>query len=255
MLFHFRKRNSWFHRLDPGTKFIWLVCVSLLCLRFNTAASQGALLAAVLGFALLAARSPLRELWTGMRFPFWVGVPYFVLQLLALPGGGMVVLQLGSLAVTEDALDFAAAVSLRLLTLVLASFVWIVSTDPRDAVLALAQQLRVPYRFAFAVSIALRFLPLLEAEASAVREAQRLRGYGGASWRRPREKLAAWRSFGFAVFANAVRRAHHISETMDSRGFGLYPDRTYRRRLVVPRSGAALAAGSAIGTIALLIWL
>jgi len=251
--FTYRNGRSWFHRLDPGSKFIWLVCASVLCLSRDGAAFQAALLLAVLLFARFAARLSPGTIWRGMRLPFWFGVPYFALQLLVLPADGPAI-AFGPLAASAGALDYAAAVSLRLLTLVLAGFVWIASTEPRDAVLAMAQQLRIPYRFAFAVSIAMRFLPMLEAEAAAVRAAQRLRGYGGASWRRPREKLAAWRGFAFAVFANAIRRVQHTAETMDARGFGLHARRTYRRALVVPRSGLALAVVSPLAAAAVLIW-
>lgn len=250
MMFQYRHGRSWFHRLDPVSKFIWLACVSVLCFRFGTAAWQALLLFTVLALGVWAAGLPPRSLWRGIRIPFWFGVPYFFMQLLFLPGVTEFA-AFGPVTITAEALDDAAAVSLRLLTLVLASLLFIATTDPRDAVLAMAQKLRVPYRFAFAVSIALRFLPILEAEAAVVRAAQRLRGAASADaanavprLRLARQRWAARRSFAFAIFAGAVRRMQRMAETMDSRGFGLHGQRTYRRQLTTPRSGVGLTVAS-----------
>jgi energy-coupling factor transport system permease protein len=269
MLYRFLPGRSWFHCLDPLSKFVWLVSVSALCLRYETAAMQAVLLAAVVCFGRVLAGLPLLSMWRGIRLPFWFGVPYFFLQLFFLPGETPFV-AVGPITVTWEALDFAAAVSMRLLTLFLASLLFIATTDPRDVVLALAQHARVPYRFAFGISIALRFLPILEEEAALVRSAQRLRGYGAfegsgsrfgsrfgswssswfGSWRR---RLAEQRRFAFAIFANAVRRVQHIAETMEGRAFGRHPERTYRRTLVISRSGKAFAAVCLAGMAAAIL--
>jgi len=258
MLFQFRPGRSFFHRLDPASKFIWLACVSYICLRFEDAWIQAAALLAVAFMSYAAAGLPPAAVWRGVRLPFWVGVPYFFLQLLVLPGE-TTLLAVGPLAITAEALDYAAAVSMRLLTLVLGSLLFIATTDPRDAVLALTQQLRVPYRFAFAVSIALRFLPILEAEAAAVRSALRLRGGHAAGGGRGssfgvRERAQAQLRFAFAVFVGAVRRVQQIAETMESRAFGLYPDRTYRRRLRVSPAGVGLSIVSALVVASSVLW-
>jgi len=256
MIFQFQPGHTWYHRLDPVSKFVWLACVSVLCLAFETAAAQGVLLLSVVLLGRCAAGLTLRAQWRGIRLPFYFGIPYFFLQLLFLPGETSL-LAIGSVILTVEALDYAAAVSLRLLTLVLASLLFIATTDPRDVVLALAQQLRIPYRFAFAVSIALRFLPILEAEASLVRSAQRLRGLpadqSGGFRDRIKMGFANERRFAFSIFAGAVRRVQRMAEAMEGRAFGLYRGRTYLRQLRISRSGAALSFGSIIFTSLALI--
>lgn len=253
MIFQYRSGRSFFHRADPVSKLLWLVCVSALCLSFGTAAMQGILFAVVLLLGFQAAQLTPRELWRGIRLPFWFGVPYFVLQLLFLPGETQW-FAVGPVAITAEALDFAAAVSLRLLTLVLASLLFVATTDPRDVVLSLAQQLRVPYRFAFGVSIALRFLPILEAEAAIIRSAQRMREHAGVQARRSwRQRLAEQQRYALAIFSAAVRRVQHLAEAMESRAFGMHRERTYRRRLSVSPPGKALAAASIAMSIAWLL--
>lgn len=244
MIFQFQEGHSFFHRLDPLSKFIWLLCVSVIALSSEQAISQTVLLMLVILIGAVWVQLPWRTIWRGIRIPFWFGVPYFVLQLLFLPGQTEI-FSFGSYTLTAEALDYAVAVTERLLTLVLASFLYIVTTDPRDVVLAMAQKLRIPYRFAFAVSIALRFLPILEAETQLLRSAQRLRGGDPKGLR---EKLEWNKRFAFSVFTAAVRHVQQTAEAMENKAFGAARERTYRRQINVPRSGIILSAGSVLLT-------
>ncbi len=252
MLFQYKPGLSWFHKLDPITKFIWVICISILSLYYDTTISQLGLLILVVVFGIAGAGLTPFEMWKGLRIPLWFTLPYFALQLLFLPGENVLV-AIGSFAVTVEALDYAAAITLRLLILILASMLFIHSTNPRDVVLAAAQKLRVPYRFAFALSIALRFLPILEAEAITIKAAQRLRGLDRPQGLRP--WMAMQQRYIFAVFLSAVRRVHHIAEAMELKGFGAYEDRTYRHTITIPFSGKLLMGLSGVSTILGLILL
>jgi energy-coupling factor transport system permease protein len=190
-------------------------------------------------------------MWVGLRLPLWFGLPYFGLQLLFVPGTTPL-LKFGSFFLTAEALDYSAAVSLRLLTLVLASLIFIVTTDPRDVVLALAQKLRVPYRFAFAVSVALRFLPILEGEAEILRAAQKLRGQGKPEG--VRNRFEWYRRFAYSVFVITVQRVQTIAEAMENKAFGKHRERTYRRLLAISPQGKALMAVSGVLTVVLSVW-
>jgi energy-coupling factor transport system permease protein len=255
MILQYRDGMSPFHRLDPGSKFVWLICVSMLSLCWETTLPQALLFFIVFAIGVIAAQLSLGMLWRAMRIPLWLGVPYFFLQLLFLPGETSL-MTLGPLQLTTEALDFATAISLRLLTLVLASYLFVATTDPRDAILALTQQLRVPYRFAFAVAIALRFLPILEQEASYVRAMQQLRGQGQPNkWWNGMARFREFRRFAFTVFKNAIRRVHSIALTMESRAFGRYPTRTFRRELVVTLAGKIVAFVSLGSLVITLIFL
>ena len=252
MMFRYEPGNSPFHRIDPLSKFVWLVSVSVLALRYASAPMQAALFCAVALQGVLLARLSLRSLWRGLRFPLWFVVPYFVLQLVFVPGETELT-RVGTFVLTAEALDYAAAIALRLVTLILASLLFVATTDPRDVVLALAQKLRVPYRFAFAISIALRFVPVLEEEAELVRAAQRLRGLGEPAGLK---HWLSWRKrFALAVFASAIRRVQKTAEAMEAKHFGAYRDRTYRKTVTVPPAGIVLSAVSGLAAAGLLVWL
>ena len=256
MIMQYRDGTSPFHRLDPGSKFIWLVCMSILSLCWETTWPQALLFLVIFVIGIIAAQLSLGTFWRAMRIPLWLGVPYFILQLLFVPGE-TALMTWGPLQLTKEALDFATAISLRLLTLVLASYLFVATTDPRDAILALTQQLRIPYRFAFAVAIALRFLPILEQEASYVRAMQQLRGQEEAyNWWNGVARFRAFQRFAFTVFKNAIRRVHSIAMTMESRAFGRYSTRTFRRELVVTPAGKMVtfvSLGSLVITLIILI--
>lgn len=241
MMFQYDPGSSLFHRIDPLSKFIWLASVSALCLATAHPWVQLALLGGLVGCGRWGAGLRFGSMWRGLRLPFFFSLPYFVLQLLFVPGE-TVLWSIGSLQLTEEALSFAFALTLRWQSLVLSSLLFVTSTDPRDLVLALTQQARVPYRFAFGISIALRFLPILQQEATIIRDAHRLRGLGRpAEWR---AKLAAQRRYALAVFIAAVRRIETISTVMELKGFGARAERTYRRTIRFTRSGRWLAVGS-----------
>jgi energy-coupling factor transport system permease protein len=246
MIYQYQAGHSLFHQIDPISKFIWLVGVSLIALLLDTGWTQLFLLLVIIVIGNVLAGLSLHEIWRGMRIPFWFGLPYFLLQLLFLPGETEL-LRLGSFVLSTEAIDYAAAITLRFVTLVLASLLYIASTDPRHVVLALAQKLKVPYRFAFAISIALRFLPILEEEAALIRSAQRMRGMGKPEGLR--NQLYWWKSFVISIFIHAVRRVGQIAAAMDTKGFGVHRKRTYLHKLEITSQGISFAVISALLTI------
>jgi len=76
-----------------------------------------------------------------------------------------------------------------------------------------------------------RMLPLLQGEYEAIRAAHRVRGV------QEREgKLAVFsrmKRYSIPLLAGAVRQASRVALAMDARGFGAFPERSYRRRMRV----------------------
>ncbi|HSV86655.1 MAG TPA: energy-coupling factor transporter transmembrane component T, partial [Levilinea sp.] len=90
------------------------------------------------------------------------------------------------------------------------------------------------YRYAFAVFLALRFLPLVQREVSAVQAAHAIRGRSTASDLSHRFKL--WRRYMFTVIVNGLRKAEATATALDCRAFGCFPDRTYVKDIIFNRS-------------------
>lgn len=239
MMFQYQQGESWFHHVNPLPKFVWLICISLLAIRYEHTVAQVFLFAYTLLFGSIACRASLVRVWKMLYVPFLFSLPYFLLQLLFIPGETEL-FRLSGIVVTSEAMDYAAAITIRLLTFILSTHWFILTTDPRDVVLAAVHQLRIPYRFAFALSISLRFLPILRAEAELTKHAHRRRGVPKGI----RQQMVWWRSYIFSVFIGAVRRVQQMAEAMEVRGFGRYKERTYRRSLKHTPSGLILSLGS-----------
>ncbi|WP_179031485.1 energy-coupling factor transporter transmembrane component T family protein [Paenibacillus kribbensis] len=250
MLFQYNGGASLLHRLGPLSKLIWVGCFSLLSMVWESTLHEAALLAVLIVVAWLGARLTLVRQLRAMSFLIGVGIPYFILSILAIREGHTV-MSWGPIGITTEGLDIAGALTLRIFVLFLASYIYLSTTDPRDFVQALNLRLRVPYRFAFGISVALTFLPLLEEEGHTIMAARRVRGQEPP--RGLRKRLAYWSGFAAAVLVNAVRRVQQTALAMEGKGFGAYADRTYLRELGNDRFGYICAVVAVIAT-AVLWW-
>lgn len=250
MLFQYNGGSSPLHRLGPLSKLIWVGCFSLLSMAWDSTLREAALLAVLIAVAGLGARLTLARQLRAMSFLIGLGIPYFILSILAIREGHLVAAW-GPIVITAEGLDIAGALTLRIFVLFLASYIYLSTTDPRDFVQALNLRLRVPYRFAFGISVALTFLPLLEEEGRTIMAARRVRGQEPPrGWS---HRLSWWSGYAAAVLVNAVRRVQQTALAMEGKGFGAYAERTYLRTLNNGRLGN-LCAMTAVVATAVLWW-
>lgn len=214
-------RDSWLHRAYPLVKLIWVFVVALGLFFYRTPLSGGVTLLVVLALALLLGRIPLRAVIGSSRLIFGLGILLMLFHFFADPGAP--VYHLGPLTITDGGLRQGPIFFFRLSTVVLASFLLIWTTDSRDLMVSLTQA-GVSYRYAFAVFLALRFLPLVQREVESVRAAHAIRGQAARSSFAHRFKL--WQRYMFTILVNGLRKAEATAAALDCRAFGSYPTRT-----------------------------
>jgi energy-coupling factor transport system permease protein len=88
-------------------------------------------------------------------------------------------------------------------------------------------RLGLPYRLAYTMTTALNLIPVLQAEAGVVADAQRLRACRLFEKANFFTKLRAYPSLVTPLVIGAMRRAQLIAVAMDSRAFGAGKNRTY----------------------------
>jgi energy-coupling factor transport system permease protein len=219
-------------RVDPRAKLALSACASLaVMLPLERLALFMALYALLLGWGRLL-RAAIRQIW---RLK-WLLVALFVMDWLFV------------------GLDLAVVVSLRVILLAGVFTLFVGTTTPDELRLAL-EWLRVPYRYAFSLSLAFQSAYLLSEEWQAIHEAQRSRG---ALPDRPGLKgllsqLHDWVALTVPSIVLTTRRAWAMTEAACARGFDSPHRRPYRQLAMRWRDWALL--GLAVAVIAVLaLW-
>jgi energy-coupling factor transport system permease protein len=241
--------SSFIHTLHPLVKVAWLTGLTVLV--FLVARSWFVLGVLALSVTMLAASRVSLKGRRGTRVLLLTAFLLGALQ-LAFQRGGAVVLQAGPLAITGEGVEAALYVAGRFVSVVLLSYVFVFTTEPGDLAYALMRA-GLPYRYGFALVTALRLVPIFEAEAETVYEAQLARGIGH-DVRSPRRALGWVRQLLMPVLSSALGKVDTLAVSMEGRGFGRYPTRTFLRKTRFGWSDAASLATLAvllIGTILL----
>jgi len=125
------------------------------------------------------------------------------------------------------------------------------TTDIHDLMVGLVH-VKVPYKLAFAVFAALRFVPLVANEVDAVRAAHSIRG---RATKNPIANISLrWQRYLFAVLVNSLRKGEELAVAAECRGFGLARARTNMKRFAWSRSGLVFVAIFVVAIVALKIW-
>jgi len=151
-------------------------------------------------------------------------------------------------------LDLAAAVTLRLILLAGAFALFFATTTPRELQSAL-EWLRLPYRYAFSVSLAFQSIGLLDDEWRAIREAQRVRGAWAPiqDWKTIPTKVRDMVSLAVPAVVLTTKRAWAITEAAYARGFESPRRKPYHQLTMQRLDWLLLTVGIAAST-ALLLW-
>ncbi|MCA1717987.1 MAG: energy-coupling factor transporter transmembrane protein EcfT [Actinobacteria bacterium] len=235
-------RDTWIHRLDPRTKMFLLVGMFALPFVFLDPLYELAVLVLVLFFGYLArVLENLRRIWFIL-----VTIAVFTIILWSVFGGGETPL---FLFVEWEALLYSISIALRINITIIAGMIFLSTTRNEEIATGLAR-LGIPYRFAFAVSTALRLVPTIAATGSTISQAQRSRGLDLESGN-ILERIRKYVPLLVPVFISTIRSTNVFSMALESKGFGASSGRTFflqisfgRRDVLVLVAFVALLAGA-----------
>lgn len=242
------------HRLDARTKIL-LVTLYIIALFCAKNLLSYALLAAVLAACVRISRVGLRALVRGLKPVLFIIIFTGILNLFFTPGNRYV-LEWGFLRVSDTGLRNAVFMVLRIMLLIMGTFLMTYTTSPisltdgLERLLNWMKKLRVPvHELAMMMSIALRFIPTLIEETDKIMSAQKARGAdfesGGLI-----QKAKAMIPILVPLFISAFRRADELATAMECRCYQGGEGRTKLKVLHYARRdyltlflGAALVAG------------
>ena len=239
------------HRLDPRTKILLVVLyiVALFCA--DSLLAYG-ILAAVLAVCVRISRVGIRALVRGLKPVVFIIVFTGLLNLFFTPGEHILA-EWGFLRVTAEGARNALFMVLRIMLLIMGTFLMTYTTSPisltdgLERLLNWMKKLHVPvHELAMIMSIALRFIPTLIEETDKIMSAQKARGAdfeSGSVLQQARAMIPLL----VPLFISAFRRADELAVAMECRCYHGDEGRTKLHVLQYEgRDYAALALGALI---------
>lgn len=166
--------DSLLYRLNPLTKFVlaFVLCVSCFLSRNSFFVLGIIALNLLLGaFAGVFSRS-LRILKALTKLSLFL----FILQVLFVRSGHVLFTLPFSILITDEGVAFSLLFSLRLIAATMPLTLMLSVTKMSDLTGVLVNRLKIPYRYTFAFTTAIRFIPIFSNEMSDIMEAQIARG-------------------------------------------------------------------------------
>ena len=245
----YKPGESVLHRLDPLTQIFLSVCICAACFLGENPAFLVFLIGCDL---LLGALGGVFDRAAGMlKGLLKISVFLFVLQLLFVRTGTPL-LSLPPLLVTDRGVMTGLRLVLRLIGATMPLALLLSVTQMSDLSGVLVQRLHVPYKYAFTLTTAIRFIPVFADSLSGIMEAQTARGVAFDT-KNPFKKLGLILPLCMPLLISSVGRIHDTAAAAEMRGFTLRTRESQSRRytfksgdLFAALIAAALAAAGAL---------
>ena len=239
------------HKLDPRTKILLVVLYITALFTAGSFLAYG-LMALVLAACVRISKVGLRALVKGLKPVLFIIVFTGILNLFFTPGEGEL-WAWGPFHITDTGLRNAAFMILRIMLLIMGTFLMTYTTSPisltdgLERLLNGLKRLRMPvHELAMMMSIALRFIPTLIEETDKIMSAQKARGADFESGNLI-QKARALIPILVPLFISAFRRADELATAMECRCYHGGEGRTKLHVLKYQgRDYIALALGAVI---------
>lgn len=220
------QKDSFVHRLNPLTKFLWSLVIMTLSFFFKDPAVLIGLFLSIVVVAALA--GILREMLPAFKgLLIFVGL-FLVLQIFFITDGKVLVTLIPGtnlLRITDQGLYFSLAMGGRMLVIAASFPVLMGTTQIKDLVVVMVEKLRIPYTYAFMFVTSLRFIPTFLQEMDQIIQAQCSRAHRIDN-KNFFKKFMSICPLAIPLVVTSVKKAERLAISMETRGFGI-GKRTY----------------------------
>lgn len=258
-IFAYFPGKSLMHKLNPISKLIFLVLLTILTFAINSVIFLASISFLLIVLALTSGIT-LKNLVKKLKFIVFILIFSVVLNIFfnAIPSDQDIVLfylfNLSFLPIRRLALYFALRALFIVLTLYTSAIIFTNTTSMKDFVYSLIR-LKIPYTYCFSFMVGIRYIPLIEDEAKTIALAQRARGLG-------LEKVNSIRKAYNLIFERLVttlvsilRKTHTTSISMESRCFGMYKKRTNIIKISYKTKDIVFIFLSLVGFITIILYI
>ncbi|MBQ7425287.1 MAG: energy-coupling factor transporter transmembrane protein EcfT [Lachnospiraceae bacterium] len=166
--------DSFLHRLNPVTKLAAAFMYGIAAILCENVFAEALFIVVMILISATAGLFKRAVLLTGNLMI--LGLIMFVIQLLFVRDGSPLLVIGGVVLFTTGGLKSALLLSLRVIAAMLPLMLLFAITRMNDLCNALVKRLHLPYRYAFIVTTAFRFVPIFATEFHDIQDAQKARG-------------------------------------------------------------------------------
>ena len=216
-VFSYVPGTSMLHRMNPVFTFL---CAFLVCIAAAVSTNHLFVLALIVVQLLLSSTAGVFK--KSMKLVLGLGslaLIVLVLQMVFVRTG-TVFATFGPLMITSDGLLSGVLVVLKVVCMVLPLSLAFMVTPMNDLTNELVSKCHLPYKYAFAFTTAVRFIPLFMEEMSGIMEAQKARGVQFDT-RNVARKFALMVPLTVPLLVSSVKKTDTIAIGAELRGFSL----------------------------------
>lgn len=241
-LFGFDPQDTWLHRLSGATKLLAFIGLSVIAM---ASYDTRFIIAIMLLTLFLFWQAKIK--WHQVSLVVKVIIVFSLMNLLAVyifaPAYGVqiygtrhVILGGNSyFALTQEQLFYELNLALKYIVTVPLALIFLITTNPSEFAASL-NQIGVPYRISYAIALALRYIPDVQANYLQISLAQQARGYELSKKARVTTRLKGASQILMPLIFSSLDRIDTISQAMELRRFGRSKRRTwYMERKLVHR--------------------
>jgi energy-coupling factor transport system permease protein len=227
--------DSPLHKMDPRAKLLTIMIFIAVVFLADNSLTYG-LLAVFTLTAILLSNIPIKFLFNGLKFLFWIILFTFFLHIFFTKEGDLLY-KFGFIEIYQGGLRQGIFISLRFFFLLLVTSLLTLTTTPieiTDGIESLLKPLKKVgfpvHELALMISIALRFIPTLMDETDKIMKAQMARGVDFSEGT-IKQRAKAVVPLLIPLFINAFKRAEELATAMEARGYRGGEGRTKYRLL------------------------
>lgn len=226
-------KNTWIHRLSGFSKLLFFLLWTLTgMLTYDT---RILLFMLVFSFVIFAmSKTEWKHVRTVFRFILlflclnlifiFIFAPY---QGTEIYGTKTVLVSLGRYyAITKEQLFYEFNVMLKYFTVAPVVLMFIVTTNPSELAASL-NKIGVHYNISYALAIAMRYVPDVQADFTKIRHAQEARGIEMSGKASLPERMKRMSAIIFPLLFSSMERIDVVSNAMELRGFGKNKKRSW----------------------------
>jgi energy-coupling factor transport system permease protein len=239
--------SSFFHRLHPVTKIIWAVLTGVLCFIRQDILFLAAI--TVINLIVFFSSGLLKEGKPVLKMFGFISALLLFFTIFFNRGGTVALTYGATFILVDEGVAQGLLMVFRMLGALLPMGIMIMLTPANDLVAAFVRYFRVPYKYAFAVTATLRFIPMLTDEMGKIIQAQTARGCS-LDKGSPIKKFRRVVPLTVPLLSSSVKKMEQMAISLEVRGFGAGKRSSYRKTRFGARDIAVLAAllaGYAVG--------